>query len=96
MDTVWKRIASVVFAVFIAAGLTFGATQALNLDVDPAHAEAVQMNDEFCGDHPGEYDGVCTSKDDDPDCEDKCEDEHGTTGGCVLTEHDGWCCMCQV
>jgi hypothetical protein len=39
---------------------------------------------------------VCTSREDNDECEAKCIDEHGTTGACVLTENDGWCCMCQV
>lgn len=96
MNGVARRVASILFAVFVAAGLTFGATQALNLDVDPVHAASVEMNDEFCGDHPGEYDGICTESGPDQDCTDKCSTEHGTNGGCVLTEHDGWCCICQV
>lgn len=92
MNGVARRIASILFAVFVAAGLTFGATQALN--VTPAAAEAVEMfDDEFCGDDPGEYnEGICP----DGDCSGKCESEHGTDGGCIITQQDGWCCICQV
>jgi hypothetical protein len=92
VNGVAKRVASILFAVFVAAGLTFGATQALN--VTPAAAEAVEMIDnEFCGDDFGEYDGYCP---DNAACERKCNEEHGFGGACIITEEDGPCCICQV
>lgn len=84
MSRLFTRLSTGLFALFVAGGLTFGATQALG-------ATATHT----CGDDPGEL-GLCPPFSD-PSCNFACFQQFGTFGGCGATEEPGViCCICAV
>lgn len=68
MSRFTSRLAGFLFAAFVAAGLGFGATQAL----------ATSPSAEPCGDDPWEI-GTCTST---PECDDMCRNMNFGPGWC--------------
>lgn len=73
-----KRIFSLLITAFVVGGLTFGASEVIGSDAF-----------DVCGDDPGEI-GTCPPFDQES-CQDECEEQFMTTGGCFQG-----CCICQV
>ncbi|MGH7541894.1 MAG: hypothetical protein ACRELC_12925 [Gemmatimonadota bacterium] len=81
MSRVFARVATVLFVLFVAAGLAFGASQALEGDPE-----------DFCGDDPAELD-TCPPYTG-SSCDEACREAEYFGGGCLPTVFDGDCCTC--